>query len=271
MKLLSIVVLALSAVPTCAYLAQLERITAAAKIASGEAQYYTTSGTTDKPIGSASSGIKNYLDALVTSPATTPKGAGMTSYLDALPKNTATSITGSGMSSYAESLNKAGSIAPPKPAFVPAPAAAAPAAPTSFANTGNVATTSMTYLQAISSNAVPITGSGMRTYLDALPSAPSVSGAGIKTYLDALPRAMAVSGAGIKSYVDALSPVTSVSKASYAPSSSGSAAAKPFAIGSVSGAFDFSFEVDSVIMQKIAAANGRKVVLSGRVESVTYN
>jgi hypothetical protein len=270
------VLLTLSVTPACAYMAQLERQSAAAKVASGEAQYYTTSGTTDKHIGSASSGIKNYLDALVTSPTTTPRGAGLTSYLDALPQNTASSITGSGMSSYAESLNKAGSITAPKPAAAAAAAAAvAPAAPTSFAATGNVATTSMSYLQAISSNAAPISGAGMRTYLDALPASPvsAISGAGITTYLDALPRGASVSGAGIKTYVDALSPTSGVAlkKGSYAPAASGSAAKPAFAIGSVSGSFDFSFEVDSSIMEKIAAANGRKVVLSGRVESVSYN
>jgi hypothetical protein len=256
---LSLAILVLGLTPAFSYLATLEKSTAA----KGEAQYYTSNGA---KIGSASSGIKNYLDALVTSPAATPSGAGFTSYLDALPKNTASSISGTGMKSYAESLNKAGSVAKPVAA---APKASAPA-PTSFAATGNVATTSMSYLQAISGNASPISGSGMRGYLDALPASPSaISGAGITTYLDALPRGIAVSGAGIKTYVDALSPTSSVfSKATYSPSSS---AEKPFAMGSISGAFDFSFEVDESMMKQISAANGRKIVLSGRVESVSYN
>lgn len=250
---LSLAVLALGLTPAFSYLATLEKATAA----KGEAQY-----------GSGSSGIRNYLDALATSPATSPSGGGLTSYLDALPKNTAPSVSGNGMQSYAESLNKAGSVAQPVVAAA-APKAVAPA-PTSFAAAGNVATTSISYLQAISTNASPVSGSGMRGYLDALPASPSaVRGAGITTYLDALPRGAAVSGAGLKTYIDALSPTSSVfSKAAYTPSSS---AETPFAMGSISGAFDFSFDVDESIMKQISAASGRKIVLSGRIESVSYN
>jgi hypothetical protein len=265
----SLAVFALGVAPAFGYLASLEKAATAAKVESGEAPYYFTNGASDSPLGSASSGIKSYLDGLVSSPATQPRGAGMTSYLDALPHNPV-ATTGSGMTSYAESLNKAGAAAAPVEAA--APAAPAAAAPTSFAADGTAAATSAGYMAALSSGTTSISGAGIKGYLDALPTAPSMTGgAGISNYLSSLPASnVASGGAGLRTYQDALSPSSGYSKPP-AFGLSGKSAPKSFTIGSVSGSFDFSFEADSAILEKIAAAGGRKIVLSGTVESVSYN
>lgn len=259
--------LALGVTPAFSYLASLEKSNVAPSAGTANVPYYFT--TDAKPAAEASSGIKSYLDALGSSPvAGAPSGAGMTGYLDALPANSAGVSAGSGISSYAETLNAAGAAAAVAPA---APAAPMAPAPVSFESGGNVAVTSASYMEALgASSTSSISGAGMSSYLDALPRAASrTAGAGIITHVNAIPAAnVAAGGAGIQSYTDALNPGSVPSKGSWAP---GASSSKPaFAIGSVSGSFDFSFEADAAILQKIAAAGGRKVVLSGIVESVTY-
>ena len=260
--------LALGVTPAFSYLASLEKSNVAPAAGTTNVPYYFTSGTDTKPAAEASSGIKSYLDALTSSPAAgAPSGAGMTGYLDALPANSAGVSSGRGIGSYAETLNVAGAAA----AAPAAPAAPVAPAPASFESGGNVAATSASYMEALgASSTSSISGAGMSSYLDALPRAASrTAGAGIITHVNAIPAAnVAAGGAGIQSYTDALNPGSVPSKGSWAP---GASSSKPaFAIGSVSGSFDFSFEADAAILQKIAAAGGRKVVLSGIVESVTY-
>jgi hypothetical protein len=255
-------VLALSAATsTYAYLASLEKGKAAAKASSGDgpSNYYFASGKSDSPLPSASSGIKTYLDALVTSPASsTISGSGMTSYLDALPKNSAGGSSGSSMSSYAASLNQAGATAPP-PAFV----AEKVAESSSFQESGNAPASTTTYLSALASSSSSVSGAGIRGYLDGLPSSDTSAprGAGITTYLDALPSSTSFRGAGIQTYTDALSPCRGLAKVADS--------AKGFAIGSVSGTFQFSIDANEAMIQQIASGMGRKAVLKGIVDSVS--
>jgi hypothetical protein len=259
------------------YLEQLSKPAAA----STAAPFFFTDGASDLPMSAGSSakntadymsaltgagksapsgaGITSYLDAL-KGPAVSARGAGMTSYLDALPKSSAP--TGSGMPSYAASLNKAGASSAPAPV-------ASPAAPTSFASadTSTVVISSASYLDNLKGASAP-TGSGMIGYLDALPQGPrAITGAGILSYANALRTTNTVSGAGIRSYTDALSP-TSGSWKGASSSSSGSPAA--FTIGSVSGRFDFSLEVDADIIEKLKQAGNRKVTLTGKVTNVAF-
>jgi hypothetical protein len=255
-------VLALSAgTPTYGYLSSLEKVAAAAKVSSGDgpSNYYFANGKSDSPLPSASSGIKNYLDALVTSPASsTISGSGMTSYLDALPKITAVGNSGSSMSSYAASLNQAGATTPP-PAFVADTAAASSV----FPESGSAPASTTSYLSALAGSSSSVSGAGIRGYLDSFPSsaASAPRGAGITTYLDALPSSTSFRGAGIQTYTDALSPSRGFAKVADS--------AKGFAIGSVSGTFQFSIDANEAMIQQIASGMGRKAVLKGLVDSVS--
>jgi len=284
MKFSTALVLAM-AVPAASLSSYLEQLSKPAA-ASTAAPFFFTNGASDQPMSTpgppspkntadymsqlngagasapSGAGMTSYLDALKGPATASARGAGITSYLDALPKSSTT--TGSGMPSYAESLNKAGASSAPA-------APAAPAAPTSFASasTSTVVTSSASYLDNLKSvGSTAPTGSGMRGYLDGLPQGPSApNGAGILSYANAIRTINTVSGAGIRSYTDALSP-TSGSWKGASSSSVGSPSA--FTIGSVSGRFDFSIQVDVEVIEKLKQAGHKKVTLTGKVSNVAF-
>ena len=232
-------ILALGFPPAFSYLASLERANAAAaQPPTFDAPTYFMDPVTPNQAASAN---ESYLDGLVTTPTATTSGNGISGYLDALPNNSA-GASGAGLNSYAETLNAAGSAPPSFLDNTPSTSSAPAAESFSFEGDGNVAASSTNYMDALASNsASSISGVGIASYLDALPSKLSLSGgAGISTYSDGIPSAnIAVGGAGIQSHTDTLSPTSGGTKASYAPSSG----SKPtFTMGSISGSFDFSFE-----------------------------
>ena len=259
--------------PAFSYLATLSN--SAPATGTSDVPYYFT--TDSQPAAEASPAIQNYLDALAgpnnAAVGTPPTGGGMAGYLDALPANSndvaAPSSSGSGMNSYAESLNAAGAAAVlPQAAPVET---VAPAEPVSFEADGNAAVTTANYMDALGSGDSSIAGAGIGSYLDALPNAPGLAGgAGITTYLDSVPAAnVAAGGAGIQSHTDSLNSNGGPAKGSWAP---GAGSTKPaFTMGSISGKFDFNFEADASIIEKIAAAGDRRVVLKGTVDSVSYS
>ena len=145
------------------------------------------------------------MDSLNTG-ASNPSGAGIASYLDALTSGGNT-ISGAGISSYTDALS--GSRTAPRAATTPAPVSAAPVAPaaiapvaaTPLAGSGAaLAGSSSSYLQALGTGA-NLSGGGIPTYKDALPSSNVVAGgSGIATHKDNLPSVNVVSGAGLTSY-----------------------------------------------------------------------
>lgn len=220
----------------------------------------------------AAASSASYLDALGGSASSVSGGAGMTSYLDALPKNSASS-GGPGLSSYASSLNQAAAAtsAAPAPAAPVAPAPVASVEPTDFGVTVAAGGNYLDALAAASSSGAP-TGAGLMGYLDALPRAASAStGAGIRTYTDNLPitNTFAGTGSGMNTYTDNLSGGRSVS-GSFSPfGAAKSSPASSFAMGSVTGKFDFSLVADADVIEKLKAAAGRRVRMTGRITS--YN
>lgn len=235
--------------------------------------FFFTNGSTDVPAPAGS-----YLDN-IGSGTTSVSGPGMTSYLDALPKNSVAGGGGGvgGMSSYASSLNNAAVV---QAAAVPSDSLAppAPAAPSDFSSApAPVAVAAGNYLEALGGGGSASTsGPGITSYLDALPRPATLSGgAGISTYISAMTSTNVVSGPGMQTYTDALSPTVSGSK-SYSPfgasssrAASTSAGTPAFAIGSVTGRFDFSLEADAELIEQLKAAGNRRVRLSGRVTSIS--
>jgi hypothetical protein len=85
------------------------------------------------------------------------------------------------------------------------------------------------------------------------------------SYANAIRTINTVSGAGITSYTDALSPTSGKWKGA-----SSSSVGSTFAMGSVSGTFDFSLEVDADMIEKLKNAGNRKVTLTGTVTNVAF-
>lgn len=257
--------------------------------------FYFTSGTTDVPATTSSS----YLDALgggsaVAAPApaavtgtagnsasyldylgsgaTSVSGPGITSYLDALPQNTA--FGGAGITTYASSLNQyaseiTGTPVPAAPAPVAAAAVAPPVAAAAPSSTGPVATTSGSYLDALSTAASTMSGAGISTYVESLPITVALSGgAGINTYASNLVSSSAFGGAGVPSYVDVLGGGIASFTNSFSPFSGSSLAATSnavsFTMGSVTGHFDFTLEASAEMVQKLKAAGSNSVTITGR-------
>ena len=251
-----------------------------------DAPFFFTNGAQDEPADSpaffftgsseasspAAASTGSYLEHL--SAGTTPvSGPGMASYLDALPMNSGAG--GPGISSYASSLNQDAAYYVAE-AVASAPEPAAPAAPSDFsADPAPVAVSAGNYLDALAGGASSsISGSGPKGYLDAISGgSSSPSGAGITTYINTMTTTNTVSGPGVPTYTDALSGGYSVSSSkTYSPfggaksgaSSSGSPA---FAIGSVTGRFDFTLEASPELVEQLKANAGRRVTLTGRITS----
>mmetsp|Transcript_20207 Transcript_20207/g.50272 ORF Transcript_20207/g.50272 Transcript_20207/m.50272 type:complete len:325 (+) Transcript_20207:46-1020(+) len=256
--------------------------------------FYFTSGSTDIPASTTSS---SYLDALsgAVAPAaaeasavtagssasylnylgsgtTDVSGPGITSYLDALPQNS--NFGGAGISTYASSLNQYASetmgSAPSVPEVAPAPVAAAPvaAAPVSDYASTPTATSSGSYLDALSTAASQTSGAGITTYVESLPiTAALAGGAGINTYAGSLVSASSVSGPGVATYADTLNGGISSFTNSFSPFGGSSITASgsevTFTMGSVTGYFDFSLETSAPMIAKLKAAGRRSVTISG--------
>lgn len=274
MKFTVAAILALSAVPahSLSYLESIgsgraPAVSSAAPAAAAEPPFFFTSGAKDEPAetpdffftnGSPAVSSGNYMESLAATSGA-PSGAGMASYLDSLPKNAPPSNAGSGMASYTDALSAgkapvASAPAPAAPAPVVAKSSSAPIAP------GN-------YMESLAATSGAPTGSGMTSYLDVLPRAPSsMGGAGIPSYTDALPvsNTFAGTGAGMSTYTDNLSGGRVSSGKSFSPYSSKSSARAP-AFGMASkGNFVFEIQADAAMIAQIEAAKGRKVRLSGK-------
>jgi hypothetical protein len=242
--------------------------------------FFFTDGSTDEP-AAATKTTGSYLEnlsgassapvvAAVSTPyletighsATSTSGPGMMNYLDALPQTIAP-ISGAGMPSYAASLNQAASAAPVAPA-APAPAAAVPVV-TPAASTTFAVANAVSYLEGIDSSSSSVSGPGLTSYLDALPRAAVLSGgSGILSYANALRTASVISGPGFNTYTDALSP-SSVTGKAFSPVST---AAPAFAMGSLTGTFDFTIEADDAFIAQLRAAGNRKVTIKGKVNTI---
>ncbi|MGK3741460.1 MAG: hypothetical protein ACI90V_008313 [Bacillariaceae sp.] len=235
--------------------------------------FFFTSGSTDLPAETTATSAGSYLDVLGNG-ATSASGPGMANYLDALPQNNASG--GPGISSYASSLNQAASevymaaapAAPPVAApaaaevshSIPDLTAAATAAPNAGSYLDALATGSSssgagitTYLETLPQTCILSGGAGMSTYASNLVSANVVSGAGVPTYTDVL-------GGGLSSYTNSFSPFGAASISS----SSGSSQSN-FAIGSVTGRFDFTLEADAAMIAQLQAAGDRRVTIKGQM------
>lgn len=256
--------------------------------------FYFTSGTEDVPastsagyldaLGGAGSAAPapaapattagssaSYLDVL-GSGATSVSGPGITSYLDALPLNSA--IGGAGITSYASSLNQyaseivasvqeAAPVAAAPVAAAPAPVAAADAA------SAPTATTSGSYLDALSTGASSVSGAGITTYVESLPITAALSGgAGINTYASNLVSSTSFSGPGVPTYVDVISGGIPSFTNSFSPFGETSIAVSSnnveFTMGSVTGQFDFTLEASAEIIEQLKAAGTNSVTISGR-------
>ena len=256
--------------------------------------FYFTSGSTDVP-ASTSSG--SYLDALggaasavapaapaAASPAagssssylsylgngaTDVSGPGITNYLDALPQNS--NFGGAGISTYASSLNQyAQEIMGSAPEVAaPAPVAAAPVAPISdVASSTPTATSSGSYLDALSTAASQTSGAGITTYVESLPiTAALAGGAGINTYAGSLVSSSSINGAGVPTYADALGGGMASFTNSFSPFGGSSIAASgsevSFTMGSVAGYFDFTLEASAEMVAKLKAAGSNSVTITG--------
>jgi hypothetical protein len=224
-------------------------------------------------VSDAAKNTADYMSALSASTGKAPArstGAGLGSYLDALKAP----MSGSIGASFADSVSYQAATAP---AYNPDPAPAAPATPVAHSvpsASGSAAPTTAGYLGALGSSSVHTGGSGMRGYLDAIPTAPAArGGAGIPTYKDALAASNVVrGGSGIRSHADALSPYANSYGQTYGPSGTeyNTPAAPSFAMGSVSGKFDFSLEASAEIVEQLRAAGDRRVTLSGVINDVRY-
>ena len=221
------------------------------------------------------------MDSLNTG-ASNPSGAGIASYLDALTSGGNT-ISGAGISSYTDALS--GSRTAPRAATTPAPVSAAPVAPaaiapvaaTPLAGSGAaLAGSSSSYLQALGTGA-NLSGGGIPTYKDALPSSNVVAGgSGIATHKDNLPSVNVVSGAGLTSYTLS-GDGRSTLKPSYAPSG----AAKPFSTaktqsfsGTTTSAPDITFTLEAESIADIIAQlkeSGGTIKLTGTIESISFD
>eukprot|EP00529_Nitzschia_sp_RCC80_P029990 CAMPEP_0113458602 /NCGR_PEP_ID=MMETSP0014_2-20120614/10008_1 /TAXON_ID=2857 /ORGANISM="Nitzschia sp." /LENGTH=306 /DNA_ID=CAMNT_0000350133 /DNA_START=236 /DNA_END=1156 /DNA_ORIENTATION=- /assembly_acc=CAM_ASM_000159 len=250
-----------------------------------DAPFFFTNGAQDEPAdspaffftgssdasGPAAVSTGNYLEHL-SAGATTVSGPGMASYLDALPMNSGAS--GPGISSYASSLNQDAAYYVAE-AVASAPEPAAPAAPSDFSSDpAPVAVSAGNYLDALAGGASSTSGPGITSYLDALPQAATLSGgAGISTYISTMTTSNTVSGPGVPTYTDALSGGSSVSSSkTYSPfggakSSASSSGSPAFAIGSVTGRFDFTLEASPELVEQLKANAGRRVTLTGRITS----
>mmetsp|Transcript_26475 Transcript_26475/g.56741 ORF Transcript_26475/g.56741 Transcript_26475/m.56741 type:complete len:330 (+) Transcript_26475:237-1226(+) len=260
--------------------------------------FYFTSGSEDVPAATTSG---SYLDALggasaaPTAPevasgaagssssylnvlgngATSVSGPGITNYLDALPQNSA--IHGAGISTYASSLNQYASeiiastapdVAAPEPVAAAPAAPAAPVAPVADVGAGAEATTSGSYLDALSTAASQTSGAGIATYVESLPiTAALAGGAGINTYASNLVAASVVSGPGVPTYADSLGGGIASFTNSFSPFGGDSIPASgsqvTFTMGSVTGQFDFSLEADAEMVQKLKAAGSNSVTITG--------
>lgn len=253
--------------------------------------FYFTSGSTDIPASTTSG---SYLDALSGAGAVAPaaaeasavtagssasylsflgsgttdvSGPGITNYLDALPQNSY--FGGAGISTYASSLNQYASeimgSAPSVSEVAPAPVAAAPVS--DYASTPT-ATSSGSYLDALSTAASQTSGAGITTYVESLPiTAALAGGAGINTYAGSLVSASSVSGPGVATYADTLNAGISSFTNSFSPFGGSSITASgsevTFTMGSVTGCFDFSLETSAEMVAKLKAAGRRSVTISG--------
>lgn len=255
--------------------------------------FYFTSGNTDVPASTTSS---SYLDALggASSPiapaaaeastvtagssasylnflgsgATDVSGPGITNYLDALPQNS--NFGGAGISTYASSLNQYASEIIGSAPSVPEVAAPAPvaAAPVSDFGEAPTATSSGSYLDALSTAASQTSGAGITTYVESLPiTAALAGGAGISTYAGSLVSSSSVSGPGVPTYADTLGGGIPSFTNSFSPFGESSIAASgsqvTFTMGSVTGYFDFSLETSAEMIAKLKAAGRNSVTITG--------
>mmetsp|Transcript_11777 Transcript_11777/g.33832 ORF Transcript_11777/g.33832 Transcript_11777/m.33832 type:complete len:327 (-) Transcript_11777:144-1124(-) len=214
----------------------------------------------------------SYLDVLGNG-ATSVSGPGITSYLDALPQNSA--ISGTGITSYASSLNQyaseitstveeAAPVASAPAPVAPAPVAAAPVAQSS----APTATTSGSYLDALSTGASSVSGAGITTYVESLPiTAALAGGAGINTYASNLVSSSAVSGPGVPTYADIIGGGVPSFTNSFSPFGETSIAVSSnnveFTMGSVTGTFDFTLETSAEMIDKLKAAGTNSVKIMG--------
>ena len=244
-------------------------------VAADSPAFFFTSGSTDLPTETATS-AGSYLDVLGND-ATSASGPGMANYLDALPQNNASG--GPGISTYASSLNQAASevymaTAPAAaPTFAASPAAAEVSHPIPdlTAAVAAAAPSAGSYLDALATGSSS-SGAGITTYLETLPQTCILSGgAGMSTYASNLVSANVVSGAGVPTYTDVLGGGLSSYTNSFSPfgaasiSSSGSSQSN-FAIGSVTGRFDFTLEADAAMIAQLQAAGNRRVTIKGKMK-----
>ena len=244
-------------------------------VAADSPAFFFTSGSTDLPTETATS-AGSYLDVLGND-ATSASGPGMANYLDALPQNNASG--GPGISTYASSLNQAASevymaTAPAAaPTFAASPAAAEVSHPIPdlTAVAAAAAPSAGSYLDALATGSSS-SGAGITTYLETLPQTCILSGgAGMSTYASNLVSANVVSGAGVPTYTDVLGGGLSSYTNSFSPfgaasiSSSGSSQSN-FAIGSVTGRFDFTLEADAAMIAQLQAAGNRRVTIKGKMK-----
>lgn len=249
--------------------------------------FFFTSGSTDVPASTSSgSYLENlggenvaalaapasgtdgtsYLDVL-GSGATSVSGPGMANYLDALPQNSAYG-GGPGISSYASSLNQAasdfiGSVPPSAPEAAPVAVAPSNSVMPSAPNSGD-------YLDALASGVSTTSGAGITTYLDALPRSATLSGGmGISTYSSNLVSANVVSGPGMTTYTDVIGGGLASFTQSFSPFRKDTDS-PAFAIGSVTGTFDFTFEADAEMIDKMKAAGDGSVTITGKLTSFNY-
>jgi hypothetical protein len=242
-------------------------------LAADSPAFFFTSGSTDLPTETATS-AGSYLDVLGNG-ATSASGPGMANYLDALPQNNASG--GPGISTYASSLNEAASevymaAAPAAaPTFAASPAATEVSHPIPDLTAAAAAVPNAgSYLDALATGSSS-SGAGITTYLETLPQTCILSGgAGMSTYASNLVSANVVSGAGVPTYTDVLGGGLFSYKNSFSPfgaasiSSSGSSQSN-FAIGSVTGRFDFTLEADVAMIAQLQAAGNRRVTIKGQM------
>lgn len=155
----------------------------------------------------------DYLSALAGA-STQTNGGGITGYLDALPASGAAPTHGPGIITYIDSMG--GGIGPvvaaPAPAAVAAAPVAAAAAPAAAPAVG-AAPAVTGYLGTLAGASAPLSGAGITSFADFLPSGTStINGGGLSGYLDVLhTEARQTSGAGLTGYLDALASNTAIS------------------------------------------------------------
>lgn len=150
----------------------------------------------------AESNGSSYVEALAAPGSNAPTGAGIPSYVDNVPQNP-TVGGGAGLATY---LNTMSQISPHTDVSV----STAPAASASFAAAPN--------------------GTGMQSYLDAVPQNPAVSGPGMSSYLDSAPQNPAVRGAGMTSYLDTMATHAAPAVEGYTPAAAATPAVSAQAV-----------------------------------------